>query len=69
MQLTYRGIKYSHKSSTTQNPQVECLHKYRLSAKDDSNKVSWIRPITYFTYRGVSYTKRPLSNAKTRLLQ
>ncbi len=69
MQLTYRGITYSPKSSTTEKPQVDCLYKYRLSAEDDSNKVSWIRPITYLTYRGVSYTKRPLSNAKTQLLQ
>ena len=84
MQLTYRGISYNYKSTTATNPQVneveagstlkgrstfDCLHKYRLSEKSDSNKVAWLRPITYLIYRGVSYTKRPLSNAKTQLLQ
>lgn len=69
MQLTYRGISYNRKSPTEQKPQVDCICKYRLSAKDDSNKVAWLRPITYYIYRGVSYTKRPLTNAKTQLLQ
>ncbi len=69
MQLTYRGISYSRKSATATNPQVDCLCKYRLSEKSDSNKVAWLRPITYLIYRGVSYTKRPLVNAKTQLLQ
>ncbi len=69
MQLTYRGIRYSPRSSADQKPQLECIRKYRLSEEHDANKIAWLKPITYYTYRGVSYTKRPLSNPKTQLLK
>ena len=84
MKLTYRGISYNHKSPVEQQLKMDkvkagsepsgrsnfdCIRKYRLSAQYDSNKIAWLCPITYYTYRGVSYTKRPLTNAKTQLLQ
>lgn len=69
MQLTYRGIRYNPQSLAAQNIQLDCIRKYRLSEKCDANKIAWLQPINYYTYRGVSYTKRPLVNAKTQLLK
>lgn len=68
--LTYRGNQYI--SLTTQiRAKVSKLampHKYRLSPEKDSNKVILIRPIQYYTYRGVSYTKNLVFDTKTQLL-
>ena len=70
MQLNYRGIGYqkSYPAAKTQNN--NCIRKYRLSENQDSNKVAWLRPIKYYTYRGVSYAKYPIiSGTKTQILQ
>ena len=69
MQLTYRGISYNHSSQAQKTSKVEYMCKYRLSEDYDSNKIAWIRPIKYYIYRGVSYTKSPMINAKTQLLK
>ena len=69
MKLTYRGITYNNNYQAQKTPKVDCIRKYRLSENHDSNKIAWIRPIKYYTYRGVTYSKRPLINANTQLLQ
>ena len=69
MQLTYRGISYNRSHQAQQTPKVDCIQKYRLSEDSDSNIIAWVRQLQYYTYRGVSYTKRPLMNATTQLLK
>ena len=69
MQLTYRGISYQNSSQAPKTPKVDYLRKYRLSEDYDSNKIAWVRPIKYYIYRGVSYTKSPTINATTQLLK
>lgn len=70
MQLTYRGISYQKSELAQKTTATNCVRKYRLSENQDANKVAWIRPIKYYTYRGVSYSKYPIvSGTKTQLLQ
>ena len=70
MKLIYRGIKYlSRKSKVRVKPPESAIaQKYRLSSSPDSNKVMLIRPIQYYTYRGVSYTKSLVFDTKTIVL-
>ena len=70
MKLIYRGIKYlSGKSNVTVQPAKPAIaQKYRLSSSPDSNKVIIIRPIHYYTYRGVSYTKNSVFDTQTKVL-
>ena len=69
MQLIYRGISYKNIFQAQKTPKVDYISKYRLSEDYDSNKIAWVRPIKYYIYRGVSYTKRPLMNAATQILK
>ena len=46
MNLMYRGINYKSSTVSEQSSQPENSHKTIL-----------IRPIHYYTYRGISYTK------------
>ena len=69
MQLTYRGISYKSSSQAQKTAKVDYIRKYHLSENRDSNKIAWVRPIKYYIYRGVSYTKRPLVNAATQILK
>ena len=70
MKLIYRGIKYLSRKSkvTVRSPKSAIAQKYRLSSSPDSNKVMLIRPIQYYTYRGVSYTKSLVFDTKTIVL-
>ena len=69
MQLIYRGISYKNSFPAQKTPKVDYIRKYRLSENYDSNKIAWVRPIRYYIYRGVSYTKSPIINATTQLLK
>ncbi len=69
MQLIYRGISYKNIFQAQKTPKVDYIRKYRLSEDYDSNKIAWVRPIRYYIYRGVSYTKSPIINATTQLLK
>ena len=69
MQLIYRGISYKNSFPAQKTPKVDYIRKYRLSEDYDSNKIAWVRPIRYYIYRGVSYTKSPMINATTQLLK
>ena len=69
MQLIYRGISYKNIFQAQKTPKVDYIRKYRLSEDYDSNKIAWVRPIRYYIYRGVSYTKSPMINATTQLLK
>ena len=69
MQLTYRGIPYNKNFQTQTTQTVKHTHKYRLSEAPDSNKIAWVKPVKYYTYRGVSYLKFPLVNSPTKLLK
>ncbi|MEM7758496.1 MAG: DUF4278 domain-containing protein [Cyanobacteria bacterium P01_A01_bin.40] len=70
MKLTYRGIRYKSQTAATDTGQsqhiISC--KYRLSDAQDSNKLILIRPINYYTYRGISYTKNLVFDTQTKLL-
>ena len=69
MKLTYRGIDYtSLRSQIKARTSFIIPRKYRLSRSQDSNVVILMKPISYYTYRGVSYTKYPVLNTKTQLL-
>ncbi|MDJ0572601.1 MAG: DUF4278 domain-containing protein [Pleurocapsa sp. MO_192.B19] len=71
MKLTYRGINYQIHKTAVEPKQFDSainLAKYRISNHHDSNKVILIRPIHYYTYRGVSYTKHLIFDTKTELL-
>lgn len=71
MKLTYRGINYKSKKTAIEPKRFEKgipTAKYRLSNHQDSNKVILIRPIHYFTYRGVSYTKQLIFDTQTKFL-
>lgn len=71
MKLTYRGINYKSKKTAIETKPLKKgipTAKYRLSNHQDSNKVILIRPIHYFTYRGVSYTKQLIFDTQTKFL-
>lgn len=68
MKLTYRGISYQSQIAKVQSHDMEAICKYRLSYHSDANKIVLLRQVRYYTYRGVSYTKYPIINAKTKLL-
>ncbi len=71
MKLTYRGINYKSEITEAENqsPKTEAaFDKYRLGNAQDSNKIILIRPIHYYTYRGVSYTKNLIFDTQTKFL-
>ena len=71
MKLTYRGISYKSSKAEIEPKQLDSaipLAKYRLSNDQDANKVILIRPIHYYTYRGVSYTKNLVFDTQTKVL-
>ena len=60
MKLTYRGVSYQSQAIAVKPEQlnsVSCWAKHPLSSDPDSNEIILIRPIHFYTYRGVSYTK------------
>lgn len=71
MELTYRGVKHQSKPALMTSQQLKSaaiIAKYRLGNNHDANKLFLIRPIHYYTYRGVSYTKNQIFAPKTQLL-
>ena len=69
MKLTYRGIDYTSLCSQSKaRTSFVIPQKYRLSRSQDSNVVILMKPVSYYTYRGVSYNKNPVFNTKTKLI-
>ena len=71
MKLTYRGIDYKSQKQEVEPKQLQSakrFSKYLVSNHNDSNKVILVRPIHYYTYRGVSYTKNLIFDSRTKLL-
>ena len=71
MKLTYRGIKYKSPKPEVEPKQTNlaiAFSKYLVSNHQDGNKVILVRPIHYYTYRGVSYTKNLIFDNHTKLL-
>ena len=70
MNLTYRGIRYQPaRNVITQPDQVQISpNKHCTDNAEDMNKVILIRPINYYTYRGVSYTKNLVYDNQTKNL-
>ena len=70
MKLTYRGINY--KSQLAEKAQqlnyAVASQKYSLDNAQTEKKVILIRPVHYYTYRGVSYTKNLVFDAQNKLL-
>ncbi len=71
MKLTYRGVSYQSQSQAIKpsrlNP-ARYLSKYLISNHQDGNKIILVRPIQFYTYRGVSYTKNSIFDSQTKLL-
>ena len=82
MKLTYRGIEYKSGKQEIEAKQLDsaisCSKYYKSVAKpcrkadrqndNSDNKVILVKPIHYYTYRGVSYTKNLVFDTQTRLL-
>ena len=71
MKLTYRGIDYKIQQQEVEPQKLESanpLSKYLVSNHRDGNKIILVRPIHYYTYRGVSYTKNLIFDSHTKLL-
>lgn len=70
MKLTYRGIKYKAQQQEAESSMSNSfISLNRCFAGDmEDNKVIQIKPIHYFTYRGVSYTKNLFFDSGTKLL-
>ncbi|MGL5077351.1 MAG: DUF4278 domain-containing protein [Waterburya sp.] len=66
MKLTYRGINYHQENEGLKLASI--VAKYRLGNDRDANKLIFIKPIHYYTYRGVSYSKNLIFAPKTQLL-
>ena len=70
MKLTYRGIKYKaqkQESESSMSNSFIFLNRCFTESVED-NKVVQIKPIHYFTYRGVSYTKNLFFDSATKHL-
>lgn len=60
MKLTYRGISYQTPTPDKYPEKIEeslGLDQHFINREQDKAKIMLIRPIHYYTYRGVSYTK------------
>lgn len=68
MQLTYRGINYETVDPATESSNKGFACRYSLTYDKNSERIAWVRSVLYYTYRGVSYTKSPLVNAKARII-
>lgn len=72
MKLTYRGINYQAQKPENQSNLSECdaglLDKHLTKNLENSNRVIQIKPIYYYTYRGVSYTKNLFFDTDNQLL-
>ena len=79
MKLTYRGIGYKSQkqevkpeqldNSILLNKHLKCdKHNPQPTNRSQENKVILVRPIHYYTYRGVSYTKNLIFDTHTKLL-
>ena len=70
MKLTYRGIKYKtqkQEATPTFSDSRVALNK-DIKDQNQDNQVIQIKPINYFTYRGVSYTKNLFFDSQTKTL-
>ncbi len=71
MKLTYRGIIYKLPKTDVEPHQHHysvASNKYCLNNPQAENQVILIRPIHYYTYRGVSYTKNLVFDTRNKLL-
>ena len=71
MKLTYRGIKYQAPAAdaTTDNIAPGIPQDKKIQDKrPQNNKFILVRPIHYYTYRGVSYTKNLFFDNNTKNL-
>ncbi len=70
MKLTYRGINYKAQKQEVQAdlPENRIVLEQHLIDSTEENKVIQIKPIHYYTYRGVSYTKNLFFDGDTKAL-
>ena len=72
MKLTYRGIDYKFQLTKAKPQQHESTVVYQKHCLDNARaekKVILIKPIHYYTYRGVSYTKNLVFDTQNQLLR
>ena len=78
MKLTYRGINYKAQKQETKSDSLENAIgesqaigiplDQHLTDNIEKNKVIQIKPIHYYAYRGVSYTKNLVFDGNTKVL-
>ncbi|MGD1918751.1 MAG: DUF4278 domain-containing protein [Pleurocapsa sp.] len=71
MKLTYRGINYKAPKQEVKTDLIDnivSLEKYLTEDTKKSNKDIQVKPIHYYTYRGVSYTKNLVFDNHTKFL-
>jgi Domain of unknown function (DUF4278) len=69
MKLTYRGVNYKAPKPDVQ-PELlvdrAIFDAEHLTSNLTNNQVILVRPIHYYTYRGVSYTKNVFVDSHTK---
>ena len=69
MKLTYRGRSYkAQKEVKTNLSENKIVLEQHLKSSTEENKVIQIKPIHYYTYRGISYTKNLFFDSHSKLL-
>ena len=73
MNLTYRGIRYQSPATAINSQSDDKENQINsnnspLSKAPNTSQVILIRPIHYYTYRGVSYTKNLVYDTQTKNL-
>ena len=72
MELTYRGIDYKSQLASTepqQHDRTVADEKRCLDHAQTEKKIILIKPIHYYTYRGVSYTKNLVFDTQNKVLR
>ena len=70
MKLIYRGINYQDRLQIqledSSNNQIS--FDYHLNRNTNNDRVIQVKPIYYYTYRGISYTKNLIVDPYAKLL-
>lgn len=70
-QLTYRGINYKSQTLDIQPEQDRCstpVDRCGSQKHQNLNRLIAIKPMHYYTYRGVSYLKTTIGDRERQLL-
>lgn len=71
IELVYRGINYKSQRQKEQTQKIYTLtpsDKCGAKKSENLNRLISIKPLHYYTYRGVSYTKTVVSDSRKKIL-